>query len=394
MQILKKYVLPLVSSITLVLLVDMLTNGVTEKYLFDSNFYLGIAERGFETKLLVAPFIYRYATPLMAGSLHQFTGLSLYKSFKLITYIGLIGELFGIFLIVHNLARSQKSAYVGMVVVAFSMYNMKFLLFDVYRADTLAYAIILLCTWLALKRRFIPLLFVTILGLQVREFVAVPLLASLAIRLQHEGIRKSLRDTVIALLGLFIAVGLPRMFIPIVANEQDVQGIGQLLYSLSLWKRDVNLVYVCFAYFLPFLIFFRSSKRQAMQHMLSAEQLHYLLYYIGFVFLLIIVGGTDMERFASYFFLPMAVFVGLLVRNQPVTKIMIAIFLQFIFNRIWLLFPIWDYGLFANFYGGWSVVINTSTLWRYLEVFAYAVIGNIIVHFNHSKWEIQKPAMM
>ena len=131
-----------------------------------------------------------------------------------------------------------------------------------------------------------------------------------------------------------------------------------------------------------------------MQHMLSAEQLHYLLYYIGFVFLLIIVGGTDMERFASYFFLPMAVFVGLLVRNQPVTKIMIAIFLQFVFNRIWLLFPIWDYGLFANFYGGWSVVINTSTLWRYLEVFAYAVIGNIIVHFNHSKWEIQKPAMM
>ena len=182
MQILKKYVLPLVSSITLVLLVDMLTNGVTEKYLFDSNFYLGIAERGFETKLLVAPFIYRYATPLMAGSLHQYTGLSLYKSFKLITYIGLIGELFGIFLIVHNLARSQKSAYVGMVVVAFSMYNMKFLLFDVYRADTLAYAIILLCTWLALKRRFIPLLFVTILGLQVREFVAVPLLASLATR--------------------------------------------------------------------------------------------------------------------------------------------------------------------------------------------------------------------
>jgi len=66
MQKLRKYVLPFITSIALVFLVDALTNGVTEKYLFDSNFYLGIAERGFETKLLVAPFGYRYATPLLA----------------------------------------------------------------------------------------------------------------------------------------------------------------------------------------------------------------------------------------------------------------------------------------------------------------------------------------
>ena len=99
MQTLRKYTLPLIAGLSLVLLVDALTNGVTEKYLFDSNLYLGIAERGFERDLLVAPFVYRYATPLLAGILHQYTGLSIYKSFKLLTYIGMTCQLFGIIIL-------------------------------------------------------------------------------------------------------------------------------------------------------------------------------------------------------------------------------------------------------------------------------------------------------
>ncbi|MGB7873387.1 MAG: hypothetical protein WBL25_03310, partial [Anaerolineales bacterium] len=389
MQTLRKYTLPLIASLSLVLLVDTLTNGVTEKYLFDSNFYLGIAERGFEEDLLVAPFVYRYGTPLLAGSLHEYTGLSIYKSFKLLTYFGLISQLFGIFLIVHTLTRSRKSAYVGMLVVAFSMYNLKYLLFDVYRADTLAYGLILLCTWFALKRQFLPLILVTAIGLQVREFIAVPLLAFLAIQLQREGFRKSLNYIVVSMISLFIAAGLPRLLIPTVGNEQTVkfslEGIRQLLYLLSLWRRDINLVYVCFAYFLPFFILYRPSKQKDVLHVLSAEHWIYFLTYIGLVFLLIVVGGTDMERFASYFFLPMAVLVGFLVINQSLISVALVVGLQFIFNRIWLPFPIWDYDLFASFYGGWSDVINPTTLWRYVEVVSYAVMGNIVLHFNNEE---------
>ena len=120
--------------------------------------------------------------------------------------------------------------------------------------------------------------------------------------------------------------------------------------------------------------------------MLSAEQRYYLLSYMGFVFLLIIVGGTDMERFASYFFLPMAVFVGFLVINQTLLSIFVVVSLQFIFNRIWLPFPIWDYDLFASFYGGWSNVINPTTLWRYVEVVTYALLGNIVIHFSNQEF--------
>jgi len=74
MRTLRKYGIPFIISILLVFLVDTFTNGVTEKYLFDSNFYLGIAERGFATKLFVAPFIYRYATPLLARTIHGSLG--------------------------------------------------------------------------------------------------------------------------------------------------------------------------------------------------------------------------------------------------------------------------------------------------------------------------------
>ena len=386
MQALRKYSFPLIASLSLVLLVDALTNGVTEKYLFDSNFYLGIAERGFETDLLVAPFVYRYATPLLARTLHEYAGLSIYKSFKLIAYIGLVSQLFGIYLIVHFLTRSRKSAYVGMLVVAFSMYNLKYLLFDVYRTDTLAYSIVALCIWFALKGQFFPLILITAIGLQVREFIAVPLLAFVAVRLQQEGFRESLRYIVISLLCFFIAAGLPRLLIPIVRNEQDVkfslEGLQHLLYLLSLWKRDVNLVYVCFAYFLPFFILYRPLKQKAIKEMLNTEHRLYFLNYVGLILLLIIVGGTDMERFASYFFLPMAVFVGILVTNQSLISIIILLILQFIFNRIWLLFPIWDYDLFASFYGGWSNIINPRTIWRYVELITYAVLGNFIVHIG------------
>lgn len=381
--------LPLIVSLSLVLLIDGLTNGVTEKYLFDSNVYLGIAEQGFETDLLVAPFVYRYGAPLLARTLHSYTGLSIYKSFKLITYIGLVSQLFGIYLIIHFLTQSRKSAYVGMLVVAFSMYNLKYLLFDVYRADTMAYAIILLCSWFALRGQFLPLILVTAIGLQVREFVAVPLLAFVAVRLQRDGFGKALRYLVVSLLCLFIAAGLPRLLIPVVRSEQAVKfsldGIQGLLFMLSHWKRDVNLVYVCFAYFLPFFILYRPSKKPEILRFLSAEHRTYILYYFGLILSLIIMGGTDMERFASYFFIPMAVFVGLLVIDQSNVGIFITVFLQFIFNRIWLLFPIWDYDLFANFYGGWSTVINPSTLWRYGEVVTYAVLGNIFVNFYHKR---------
>ncbi|MGZ9166969.1 MAG: hypothetical protein ACXW4U_17500, partial [Anaerolineales bacterium] len=183
-------------------MVDILTNGITKKLLFDSNLYIGMAEHGFAPELRISPFIYRFVPPFLAGSIHRFADLSIYKSFKVITYMGAISELLGVFLVVRQLTKSEKSAYIGMLSVAFSLYNIKYLLYDVYRPDILAYPIILLLSWLASKDYFFLLLLTTMIGLQFREFAIAPLLAYLATKLQGEASKTTMRNVTISIVGL------------------------------------------------------------------------------------------------------------------------------------------------------------------------------------------------
>jgi len=290
--------------------------------------------------------------------------------------------------LVRHLTQSEKSAYIGMLSVAFSLYNIKYPLFDVYRPDILVYPIILISTWLAFKDYFFPLLLTTMIGLQFREFAIVPLLAYLATKLQREGSKTSIRNVTISMIGLFIAVGIPRLLIPVVEHAEAVQlspqGIAQAIHLISIWPRNINIVYIVLAYFLPFLILFRRSQIRTVLGEIPLEQVSYLAYYSGIVLLLIIVGGTDLERFATYFFLPLAVLTGLLAKNQSFIRILLILTLQIIFNRIWLPFPVWDFDLMVNFYSGWSNVINTASLWRFAELIALAVIGNFLVHFQFS----------
>jgi hypothetical protein len=386
--LLKRFVIPFGVSTVVVILIDILTNGITEKLLFDSNIYIGIAEHGFAPELRISPFIYRYAAPLLTRITHPFTGLSIHKSFKVITYMGAIGELLGVFLVVQHLTKSEKSAYVGMLSVAFSLYNIKYPLYDVYRPDILAYPIILISTWLAFKDYFLPLLLTTMIGLQFREFTIAPLLAYLATKSHGERSKTLIRNVVISITGLFVAIGMPRLLIPVIEHAEAVQlspkAIGQVIQLLSLGARNINIIYIVFAYFLPFLILYRGPQLRNALEEISIEQIRYLVYYSVAVFLLLVIGGTDLDRFATYFFLPLAVFTGLLAKNQSFIKILLVLTLQFILNRIWLPFPVWDFDLIINFYSGWSNVLNTASLWRFAELITLAVVGNFLVHFQFS----------
>ena len=386
--LLKRFFVPFGVSIAVVILIDILTNGITEKLLFDSNVYIGMAEQGFASELRISPFIYRYAAPFLAGITHRFTDLSVYKSFKVITYIGAISELLGVFLLVRHLTKSEKGAYIGMLAVAFSLYNIKYPLYDVYRPDILAYPIILISTWLAFKNYFLPLLLTTMIGLQIREFVIAPLLAYLATKLQSEDSKTLIRNVAISMIGLVIAIGIPRLLIPVVEHAEAVQlspkAMGQVIQLLSLWPRNINIVYIVLAYFLPFLILYRRPELRIALGEITIEQIRYLAYYSGIVFVLLVIGGTDLDRFATYFFLPLAVLTGLLAKNASFIKIFLMLTIQIIFNRIWLPFPVWDFDLIVNFYSGWSNVINTASLWRFAELLALAIIGNFLVHFQFS----------
>ena len=105
--------------------------------------------------------------------------MSTEAGFRGLAYFGAALQLLGVFLFTHWLTRSAKGALIALLVTAFSLFNVKFLLFDVYRPDHLAYALILLQTYFALEDRFWPLLFSTILACQFREFNLIPLVAYL-----------------------------------------------------------------------------------------------------------------------------------------------------------------------------------------------------------------------
>jgi hypothetical protein len=377
-SLLKKYAVPLGACVALVILIDLLTNTVTKEILFDSKIYIEMAQHGFGHER-VSPFIYRFAGPFLAGALHRFLDLPFYQSFKVLAYLGAIGQLFGIFLFVRYLTNSEKSAYVGVLFVAFSLYNIKYPLFDVYRPDILAYPIILMCMWFVFKDEFVPLLLTTILGLQFREFVIVPLLAYLAVKLQYEGIKASIGKLAISSIGLLMAVGLPRWLISveghIEAVELSLEGISQSIALISMWARDINVIYVILAYSLPLLLLsFRSPIRTTLTE-LSREQIHYLAYYSGLVLLLLFIGGTDLYRFAAYFFIPLAVLTGLLATNQSWMVILPVLLIQIIFNRIWL-----SNSALISFYGGWYDVINNASLWRFAELIVLAVFGNLFLY--------------
>ncbi|MBK9778876.1 MAG: hypothetical protein IPP55_02320 [Anaerolineales bacterium] len=130
-------------SIAVILLLDLLTNSLdTTRNVWDFVYYISMAKDGLNAEPLASPFAYRFLIPGLVNLLSR-TGLSIESGFKLIAYIGAFTQLTGIFLFVRWLGRSSRGAWIALLVTAFSLFNVKFLIFDPFRPDHLAYALIL-----------------------------------------------------------------------------------------------------------------------------------------------------------------------------------------------------------------------------------------------------------
>ena len=152
----------------IVLGLELLTNAIdTKKYAWDFLYYIAMARDGFKAQPLASPFAYRYLTPLIVNGITRISGLSIENGFYVIAYLGAIAQLAGIFFFTNWLTRSRKGAYLAMAVTALSLYNVKFLLFDIYRPDHLAYALILVQTYFAFEKKFLLLLITTIIASQI-----------------------------------------------------------------------------------------------------------------------------------------------------------------------------------------------------------------------------------
>ena len=109
MKVVKIFIPALIIDISLIRFIDIMTNIVTKKFLFDSVYYILLAEKGFTSDVLASPFVYRYATPLIAGAIHNLLGISIYNSFKSVAYLGGFTQLIGIFCLILFLTNSYIS---------------------------------------------------------------------------------------------------------------------------------------------------------------------------------------------------------------------------------------------------------------------------------------------
>ena len=372
-----RWVFPI--SFLLIIIIDLLTNTInTTQNQWDFAYYIALAKDGFNAEPLASPFAYRFFTPGLVHLL-SLTGLSIENGFLVIAYFGAIAQLMGIFYFVQWLTKSNRGAWIALFVTAFSMFNIKFLVFDPFRPDHLAYALILLQTYFAFERRFLPLLILTIIGSTIREFTLVPLAAYLFMVAQDSKMRTlAAKQGLIAAILVLPAVFLPRYLIPVTENFQliglSTEGLLNAIALFFIPSFPVNFIFSIIAYILPlFLLANLTDVRTAFQQLPDSRR-SYLIGYSVLVLILSFFGGTDYNRFATFLFLPQIILIGLLDQVSN-TKLALTFFCLFIFNRLWMHIPDWDVQTYRDFFGGFALQLNLQTAYRYAELFLFIAIG-------------------
>ncbi len=373
-------VLPPLVAIAIVVAFEWSTNSIdVSRFKWDNVRYLAMADRWFSPETMTSPFAYRWGTPALAKVLSDLFSVSLPLGFRLIAWTGAVAQLVAVFWLVREVFSSSKAGWAGLVVTALSVWNVRFLLFDPFRPDHLAYPIIILASLAALKRRWGWLLALTLLGAPFREFTVVPLLAVLAMLATTKHWRTLRRLILLAIAVLAISVVLPRAMIPVTDNNRQTVTIASftddLAHLLAYGGRHLNILLAYLSYFVPALMLARRSRLRTLKDGVDRAFRHYLVWYSLAVFALVFMGGTDLNRFLTYMVVPLAIAVGGLALLAPPIELIVAAGATFWFNRLGEQIPddsVLDY---KNFWGAYSGLVNPATLQRYLWAMACVALG-------------------
>lgn len=118
-----QYIVAFIISIVGVIIISLYTNSLDiNKYsenFADFKYFMDMAENGIigNTHLL-APFAYRFITPLFARIISQTFAASIVTGFKIIAYIGVISQLFLVFVLAKYFRSNFWHGMVTMAVVA------------------------------------------------------------------------------------------------------------------------------------------------------------------------------------------------------------------------------------------------------------------------------------
>lgn len=356
-------------------------------YKWDSFYYFDMAARGLSgNDQLRAPFAYRVVTPWLARQLAGVLRLPLEEGFRILAYVGGVAQLVLAFQLARSASGSRWAAMVAALVVALSLFNVRFLLFDPYRPDVLGYPLFLAAALALVRGHLAACYLVAAGGLFVREFMIVPLLALLDHVRRTPPEKRVLPLGVWAwLAGLAVMAGLwlPRQMIPVALSAADpapAESLRTLLLGpLSFW-RDVNLAYTAAAYFLPTLALASASRLGAAWRELAPYR-RMILVYTVLVLILAMYGGTDLPRFMAYLVVPQTLLLAaILGQGVHPLEVSLTLALTAMFNRVFVVFlpsaPSIEF--FLDFYSGYADRVNLATMFRAGELIGYLVLVRLV----------------
>ncbi len=374
-----RYALVVGACALLVVALDLITNTLNRTYYYwDFALYYDMAEHGLSGADLWAPFAYRFLTPLLAGAVADLLAVSTEIGFTVWAYVGAVAQLALVFVLAERFGAQGWRAAVAVAVVALSLYNVRFLLFDVSRPDHLAYPLMVVAVLALFDRRYALCVGASCLGLLAREFLIIPpiILEVVLLREALRGRRAAWRWMLVTFVIVSLFVIVPRALIPIQGSGQyvdpvnDASTLENLIRAPLSERRDFNIAFNLASYLLPLLLLITPGRARAAWAVLAPHRL-FLALYTALVLLLTMYGGTDLWRFVSYLFIPQVIVLAVLLR-RGVAGVEVIYMLAAVaaYNRLFseipnLLDP------YLDFYGGYDNRVNASTLMRLFELGAY-----------------------
>lgn len=363
-----QYALVFTFAVGWVFALDLFTNSLNiYRYVWDHYHYIDMAQNGIlGNEGLVGPYAYRPVVPLLARFIGNFTERSVTAGFRFVTYAGMISQLVLVFLLARQFTRKWWIAWTILLVIAFSTYHVKFLLFDIYRPDSLAFTLILIGMLAFIQRQRgaggevvyeLIILLTSALGLFVREFCAIPA-ALLAFRLLREFIQTRRPQPLIKSLGIVGIVILvywaPQKLIIVGRTDQLLNSdLSNLWNIVSNVTRNFNILLGAAIYLLPLLALLTRARARRLWARLVDYRLDLALYVL-IVAALALVGGSDIDRFVVYLFVPLIMALALLLDDgvHP-PEIVYALLATALYNRILAPVPQQSREAYLDFYIVW-----------------------------------------
>jgi hypothetical protein len=376
-------------AISLVAGIDLLTPH--QSPIADAVFYVNIAKHGIiGNNELAAPYAYRPAVPLVAGTIARIMGITYETAFVWIARVSAVTLLCLACFLARSIGATFLHAVAVMCVVAFSLFHVRYPLYLPTMVDVEAVAMITLAVWLILRRRYLLGFFVCSAGLFFKEFLAIPSVL-LVVQLTKEYFRERserhlLLYALLASVTFALCFLVPRLTFPVRigfgSNLQFVLDAAQpSMYMQNLRTflsgpfdlyRNVNILFALASYWLPVLILLSPPRIRTIRESLADDSSTLVLFMI-LLLVLTMVGGTNIMIFVTYGVPLLVIVLALALRNASIVEIVFVVVVTFIFNRIWVQLPLMSSDIAGSMdvYGGWDSRLNETTLYRTLEMTGY-----------------------